>query len=278
MNAQIDRPILKYYGGKFRIADWIISFFPEHRVYTETFGGAASILLKKKPSKYEIYNDLNDEVVNLFRVVRDPVTARKLRHQLKLTPYSRVEWLSCFDPSDDPVEQARRTLVKSLMSYSANTERKPTGFRIHTKNYHYLPQRWHEYSDHLKLFTQRLKDVAIDHRNAFDVMLDNDGPSTLHYVDPPYLTRADMRHGYKHEMKTTIEHSNLLHNLKKLKGFVVLSGYGHELYFDELKEWGQYSMKTLTGASTPGKSHAQEIVFLNPQAIAAKRQLELKLV
>jgi len=278
MTPQIDRPILKYYGGKFRIADWIISFFPEHRVYTETFGGAASILLKKKPSKNEVYNDLNDEVVNLFRVVRDPVTARKLRHQLKLTPYSRVEWLSCFDPSDDPIEQARRTLVKSLMSYSANIERKPTGFRIHTKNYDYLPQRWHEYSDHLKLFTQRLKDVAIDHRDALDVMRENDGPSTLHYVDPPYLTRADMRHGYKHEMKTTIEHSNLLHNLKKLKGFVVLSGYAHELYFDELREWGQYSMKTVTGASTAGKSHAQEIVFLNPQAVAANRQLELKLV
>jgi DNA adenine methylase len=104
MTIQIDRPILKYYGGKFRLADWIISFFPEHLVYTECFGGAASVLLKKKPSKHEVYNDLNDEVVNLFRVVRDPETARKLRHMLKLTPYSRqstwayamdIDWMDC---------------------------------------------------------------------------------------------------------------------------------------------------------------------------------------
>lgn len=278
MKNKIDRPILKYYGAKFRIAEWIISFFPEHHVYTETFGGAASVLFKKKPCKHEIYNDLNDEVVNLFRVVRDPETARKLRHLLKLTPYSRVEWMNCFDPSNDPVEQARRTLVKSLMSLNVSTNSKPSGFRVCTKNYHYLPLRWSEYVEHIKLFSDRLKTVLIEHKDAIDVMREHDGPSTLHYVDPPYLQRSDMRHGYKHEMKTANEHRELIFNLKQLKGFVVLSGYAHELYFDELKDWGQYSMKTVTGASTPGKSHAQEIVFLNPQAVAAKRQLELKLV
>jgi DNA adenine methylase len=278
MTIQIDRPILKYYGGKFRLADWIISFFPEHLVYTECFGGAASVLLKKKPSKHEVYNDLNDEVVNLFRVVRDPETARKLRHLLKLTPYSRVEWMSCFEPAEDPVEQARRTLVKSLMSLGVSSNRKPTGFRVYTKNYHYLPQRWNEYTEHIKLFTTRMKEVCIEHRDAIEVMREHDSIKTLHYVDPPYLSRSSMQHGYKIEMKTEHEHEALLIALKKLKGFVVLSGYAHDLYFDQLREWGQYSMKTVTGASTAGKSYAQEIVFLNPAAVAAKRQMELKLV
>lgn len=275
---EIERPILKYYGGKFRIADWVISYFPEHKVYVEPFGGAASVLLKKKPAKFEVYNDLNDEVVNLFRVVRDPGTARKLRHLLKLTPYSRVEWMSCFDACDDPIEQARRTLVKSLLSISANTERNPSGFRVHTQNYHYLPQHFARYTEHLKLFTQRLKEVIIEHKDAIEVMRDNDSPETLHYVDPPYLTRADMRHGYKHEMKTEAEHLELLHALRKLRGFVVLSGYGHPAYFEVLKDWGTYSVKTVTGSRTVGKCHAQEILFLNPAAVAAKRQLELKLV
>lgn len=275
MTNQITRPILKYYGGKFRIADWIISFFPEHSCYVEPFGGAASVLLKKKPAKYEVYNDLNEEVVKLFRVVRDRSMARKLKHLLRLTPYSRVEWLNCFEPSDDLVEQARRTIVKSLMSISSADKGKPTGFRVCTRNFHYLPQNFARYREHLDLFTDRLRDVVIEMKDAIQVMLDNDDISTLHYIDPPYLIRADMRHGYKHEMKTFDEHKKLITVIKSLKGFVVLSGYAHDLYFQELKDWGQYSTKTVTGAGTVGKSHAQEIVFLNPAAVAAKRQLEL---
>lgn len=272
----INRPILKYYGGKFRLADWIIGHFPEHSCYVEPFGGAASVLLKKKPSKYEVYNDLNEEVVNLFRVVRDRSMARKLKHLLRLTPYSRVEWLDCFEPSADPVEQARRTIVKSLMSISSADKGKPTGFRVCTRNFHYLPQRFQDYRDHLDLFTERLASVVIEKKDALQVMLDNDRPDTLHYVDPPYLHRADMRHGYKHEMKTSQEHHELLELLKQLKGFVVLSGYAHPLYFESLKAWGNYSMTAITGAKTTGKCSALEILFLNPNAVAAKRQLEMK--
>lgn len=271
----INRPMLKYYGGKFRLADWIISHFPAHECYVEPFGGAASVLLKKKPAKYEVYNDLNEEVVNLFRVVRDPVMARKLKHLLRLTPYSRVEWLSCFEPATDPVENARRTLVKSLLSLNANIDRKPSGFRNCTHNFHYLPQRFREYHEHLHLFTTRLKDVVIECAPAIQVMKAKDRPTTLHYVDPPYLSRADMRHSYKHEMKTEAEHIELLNELCSLKGYVVLSGYKNPIYFDTLKGWGTYSTNAVNGSSTSGKCTAQEIIFMNHSAVAAKKQLEI---
>ena len=88
------RPIIRYYGGKWKIADWVISFFPEHRCYVEAFGGAGSVLMKKKPARVEVYNDLSNEMVNLFRVLRDRDQAAELKRLLDLTPYSRAEWLS----------------------------------------------------------------------------------------------------------------------------------------------------------------------------------------
>jgi len=275
MTTSITRPILKYYGGKFKLAPWIISHFPPHEVYLEPFGGAASVLLLKDPARYEIYNDLNNEVVNVFRVVRDPLSARKLKHLLRLTPYSRSEWISCYEPSTDPVEQARRTIVKSLLSVGNSQESgTPKGFRVHTKNYHYLPQYFREYQDHLKLFTRRLKEVTIESIDALTLMRNNDGKNVLIYLDPPYLERRRMDHGYAHEMKTESEHEQLLKQCNELEAKIVLSGYKSDLYFDLLPGWRTFSKKATNGARTKGKCSANELLFLNP-ACFKNQQMQL---
>jgi DNA adenine methylase len=94
----VTRPVIRYYGGKWKLADWVISHFPKHRCYVEAFGGAASVLMKKKPSRVEVYNDLSDEVVNLFQVLRDPGTAKELRRRLSLTPFSRTHAVELLSP------------------------------------------------------------------------------------------------------------------------------------------------------------------------------------
>lgn len=89
---EVVRPLLRYHGGKWRLAPWIISFFPDHRIYTEAYGGAASVLLRKKRSYAEVYNDLDGEIVNLFRVLRNPAQARELIRLVALTPFAREEF------------------------------------------------------------------------------------------------------------------------------------------------------------------------------------------
>lgn len=113
MNKSIKRPILRYHGGKWRLAPWIISHFPKHSVYVEPFGGGASVLLRKKRSYAEVYNDLDEEIVNLFRICRDQ--GDKFVEALFLTPFSRTEFNKCYQEAPNDFERARHTVIRSFM-------------------------------------------------------------------------------------------------------------------------------------------------------------------
>ncbi|MCP4745674.1 MAG: DNA adenine methylase [Desulfobacteraceae bacterium] len=101
--CKIRRPALRYHGGKWRLASWIISQFPEHRCYVEPYGGAASVLLKKPKSFFEVYNDLDQNLVNLFEVVRNTDTRKQLIHELEKTPFARKEFETAYLHTDDPI-------------------------------------------------------------------------------------------------------------------------------------------------------------------------------
>ncbi|HDT6053708.1 TPA: DNA adenine methylase, partial [Klebsiella michiganensis] len=142
MSNKIKHPAIRYHGGKFRLASWIISHFPEHRCYVEPFGGGASVLLKKEASEAEVYNDLDGDVVNLFRVLRNPETAQQLVDACALTPYSRDEFNCAYEDSENRVEQARRLIVRATMGFgSAGATKGKTGFRLDTKRNSATAQR-----------------------------------------------------------------------------------------------------------------------------------------
>ncbi len=130
----IQSPVIRYHGGKFRLAPWVIRHFPPHTCYVESFGGAAGVLMQKERAYAEVYNDLDGDIVNLFRVLQLEETREQLTRLLVLTPYARGEFDRAWEPTADPVEQARRTIIRAQMGFgSAGATKGRTGFRIDTK-------------------------------------------------------------------------------------------------------------------------------------------------
>ena len=119
---QPSRPVLRWHGGKWLLAPWIISQMPSHRVYVEPFGGAASVLMRKPRSYAEIYNDLDDDVVNLFRVLRSE-KAEQLIDRLKLTPFAAAEFFSAYGDTDDDMERARRMVAIAHPDFREDLDR-----------------------------------------------------------------------------------------------------------------------------------------------------------
>jgi len=274
--TKISSPALRYHGGKFRIAPWIITHMPPHDIYVEPFGGAAGVLLQKTRSHGEIYNDLDGEVVNFFRIIRNPDTRKQLIELLAFTPYARSEFELAYMSTECPLESARRLVVRAQMAYgSAGATKSTTGFRIDTKRkYGTSQQLWAEYPEKLAIIGQRFQGVLIENRPAIQVMQKHDKSDTLHFVDPPYLTSTRvLNHGkgyYNHEM-TDADHIELLEALKSLKGMVILSGYRSELYKQHLTGWG-IRTKPSRASAYRGTKMAEEIIWLNPACIDSLRQ------
>lgn len=282
------RPLLRWHGGKWRLALWIISHFPAHRTYVEPFGGAASVLLRKDRAYAEIYNDLDDDVVNLFRLLRVPADAAMLVEQLRLTPFARAEFRGAYEDTDEPVERARRLIIRSFMGFGSNAHasqangHRSTGFRATSNRSGTTPAHdWANYPACLQVLIDRLSGVVIEHREATACMAQHDGPDTLHYVDPPYVhsTRApsgkvDLKNRmYAHELSDD-EHHALLAFLRVLKGMVILSGYAHPLYDEVLHDWTRVEMETFAD----GARARTEVLWINPQACAARTRTDLPLL
>ena len=259
------RPILRYHGGKFRLASWLLSFFPEHRIYVEPFGGAGSVLLQKQRSYMDIYNDLDGEIVNLFMVTRD--LGEKLVSAIELTPFSRDEFIDSYLPTDDPIERARRLVVRSFMGHGSNSHNRPTGFRRHSRNSGTSPcHDWRNYPRALLEIIERLQGVVIENRDASALMAEQDCPESLFYLDPPYVfSTRDKGTDYKFEMEDE-QHRAFADQLHGMKGMIILSGYPCDLYDKELfADWKRFERK----AMADGALERTEVVWLNPACAAA---------
>lgn len=265
---ELKRPILRYPGGKWRIAPWIISYFPRHRAYVEPFGGGASVLLRKKRSYLEVYNDRSGDVVNVFRVMRDPDKAERLRYLLIHTPYSRVEFNLAQDDEDvNDIEQARRILIRSYMGFgSTGIKKRNTGFRAKDcrKEGSSAAKQWMNFPDLIPHFTRRLNGVVIENRMAQDVMVHQDSPETLFYLDPPYVrsSRNDNADRYEYEMSDA-EHRILSDLVFRLDGMVMISGYDCPLYRELYGEWRVVKKKTMAQSRVGGATRT-ECLWLSP--------------
>ena len=243
------RPIIRFMGGKWMLAPWIISHFPAHRAYVEPFGGGGSVLLRKPRAYAEVYNDIDDELVNLFAIVRDRGDA--LRRQLELTPFARNEFLMSYEPAHDSIERARRTVVRAFMGFGCNSHGVKCGFRANSNRSGSTPAHdWRNLPDAIGALTERLRGVVIENKDACEVMANHDTPQTLHYVDPPYVQKTRGKNRYRFEMSES-DHEDLAMTLNSLQGMVVLSGYRCDLYDTLYTGWPRAERKVYADGASP---------------------------
>ncbi|QFI65768.1 Methyltransferase [Sinorhizobium alkalisoli] len=211
-------------------------------------------------------------MVNLFRVLRSNRYA-ELTHNIIHTPFARSEFRAAYEETDDPVEKARRLIIRSFMGFGSDGHNgtRMTGFRANSNRSGTTPAHdWANYSEGLELIIWRLEGVVVENRPAIEVMAQCDGPETLHYVDPPYVweTRSKAKNSskknYRHELSNE-DHEKLLTFLGGLKGMVVLSGYPHPLYEGALSHWERHERKALAD----GARERTEVLWLNPAASKA---------
>lgn len=230
------RPLLNYFGGKWRIAPWVISHIPDHKIYCEPFGGSLSILLRKQRSQREIVNDIDAELVNLYIQARD--NGIELQRRLKMTPHSRWEYrASMIKAPADPIEQARRTMVRCYFGIGDSFLHNHNAFRTSKTSNTCVAKSWTNLAEVFDSVVDRLQSVTIEQLSYEKMFEKYDSKATVWYLDPPYvLSSRTRKHSYRDEF-TANDHMVFIGLVKHLKGHVVLSGYNSDIYESEFGGW-----------------------------------------
>lgn len=247
-----------WYGGKASHLNWLLPLLPATKSFVDVFGGSAAVLLNRPPSPIETYNDLDNNVVNFFRVLRaDPAGLIRL---LRLTPHSREERRHCYRApvGDTDLESARRFFVLARQTFGGGrqeTTRLLNSWRHSVRDISNgiadSACYWQEGIDGLAAVAARLRDVQIDNYPALKILEGYDTPQTLFYCDPPYVheTRSESHKIEYHGEMTEQDHIELAAALHKVAGKVALSGYRCKLYDDLYNDWYRVDMPTISMVS-----------------------------
>jgi DNA adenine methylase len=256
-----------WYGGKYSHLKWLLPLLPYTRHYCELFGGSAVVLLNRKPSPVETYNDLDGDVVNFFKVLRDQ--KEELIEAIGLTPFSREEFERAIE---NPVkglsdlERARRFFVRARQVRTGLAQTATAGRWAHCRlttrsEMAGAVSRWLGSVEGLSEVAQRLLRVQIEHRPAIEVIERYDSEETLFYCDPPYPhgSRGDSN-AYAYEM-TDDDHRELAEVLHNVKGKVALSGYHCDLLDEIYGDWHFVEEEVKNCHSV--KEPRQEVLWVN---------------
>ncbi|MFD5903608.1 DNA adenine methylase [Streptomyces microflavus] len=263
-----------YFGAKGRTAPWITSLLPPHRHYVEPYCGGLSVLLAKRPAVMETVNDLDGDLVNFWRMLRE--RPEDLVRACDLTPHARAELTAAWDPTTDEVERARRVWVR--LSQGRGGMMRRTGWRHYTASSGSsigMPGYLEAYRSRILPAAARLADVSLECLPALTIIGKYGSASdVLLYVDPPYLssTRGDANSRYGVEMKTEQEHRELAAALADCRAAVVLSGYDSPLYDELYVGWHRVDQQTMTGNGRAGTKGRTEVLWSN-RALASSLSL-----
>jgi len=233
--------VLRYPGSKWSAAGLIAEQFAEHYHYIEPYFGSGAVFFSKEPSPHEVINDLNGNVVNMFRVLRDRTD--ELCWQLELTPWAREEYALSDEETGDELEDARRFIVRCWQAHASDLAKK-TGWKNRgaTQRARGMSHRWAKVPDQLREIALRLQDAEIENRDALALIQRFNRDDCLIYADPPYLMETRTQRMYACEMSEE-DHTLMLKHLLDHKGPVVISGYSNSLYDETLVGWQRHDFK-----------------------------------
>lgn len=275
MRSQIERPVLKWNGGKFLDGPLIISYFPKHASFVDVFGGGGNITLRKQRSTFEYYNDIDKRVVNFFEQLEQ--NRLQLIRRIKWTPYSRLVFERAKRSQQSTgIEGAVNFYISCWMSMKQNSSGGSfrTRGNIGEDDGRYNPAGlWADLSP-LFAAAERFRGVHIEWLPYQEIFEKLDHPDTLFYLDPPYLgkTRTSQRL-YLFEMISALDHARLARRVRKLKGMVIISGYPSRLY-ERLYERNGWQI--VTKQTRDNKRNVRtEAIWISPNAQKFQIQQEL---
>lgn len=244
----------------------IIKYFHAHQTFVDVFGGSGAILLGKRPSKVEVYNDLNHKMVSLFRVLADPRKTLELVHLLELTPYSREEFGRCrgeINSVENEIELARQMVVVQRQSHGGQGNQWSYCVDGHAAGYSASVRKFHAGIERLPEITKRIRKTQIENLPWQEVIARYDRAQTLFYLDPPYVPSTRINGKYEHEMSLA-EHVAMVDVLLNLTGNAVLSGYAHDVYLPlEAAGWKRVEIEVVAQSSTTRASRT-ECLWVSP--------------
>lgn len=263
------KPVLKYPGSKWRLAEWIISFMPPHTTYLEPFFGSGAVFFQKPRSKAETLNDLDGNVVNLFKIIRD--RTEEFIRVVEHTPWARDEYYTSYKKTGDDLEDARRFLVRCWQAHGTKTNGR-TGWKSTVQGLEGSNgvMLWEKMAARIIPIAKRLKQAQIENQPAKQIIERYKYNAVLIYADPPYLLNTRSGKMYAHEM-TDADHIELLEALDAHPGPVLLSGYACELYDTRLKHWRRETIK----AQAEKGQIREEVLWINPLAARAQQQIRI---
>ncbi len=244
------KAVMKYPGSKWSLAKWIISHFPDHHSYLEPYFGSGAVLFNKPRSHIETVNDLDGNVTNLFRWIKDD--PEKLAHEIYYTPYARRVYEKAFSetPKDD-LQKAVNFYIRLNMGHGFRTSGGKSGWKndVQGRERAYAALDWCKIPEKILQAAERLRGVQIENRPAVELIRRFNYEKVLIYCDPPYMLRSRRGKQYRCEMDDA-DHEELLRALLRHKGPVLISGYDTGLYRDMLAGWRRHEAESRTMSGT----------------------------
>lgn len=268
--------IVKRVGGKNKIASWIKSNLPPHDVYCEGFSGSFAVgFTMPIPSgtKYrKVFNDLDGHLCNFFRVLRDE--SEDLARAISLSPYSREDFDKArsyimsdrdFD-QDDPVERARQFVIYNRQSIFG----KETETWCIARKGENVAYTWGKLPQDIISMAESMRGVYVENLDYREILRKWDSPSTLFYMDPPYLdVEKDF---YQVNKQDGFDHEELAKQMLEVKGSFVVSYYDSEQIRD-LYPGCQFKVKeVIKHMQTSKKDKAIELLIIKESDYAKSRR------